>query len=63
MKTENIRPHQAGWLRRPELDTEIYDAWEMPDGSIHPAEPGREPMLVRLPEISILGRPTGRRPG
>jgi hypothetical protein len=46
-----VRPHQLGWLRRPELDTPSTDAWELPDGTLMAAEKGKEPELeiLRVP--------------
>jgi hypothetical protein len=46
-----VRPHQLGWLRRPELDTESTDAWELPDGTLFAAEKNKEPELeiLRVP--------------
>lgn len=48
-----LAPHQLGWLRRPELDTETIDVWELPNGTLH-AQPKHE----RL----VLERLVGRRP-
>ena len=39
------RPHQLAWLRRPELDTDTVDVWELPDGRLYAAEKGKEPAL------------------
>ena len=30
-----VEPHQLGWLRRPELDTDTVDVWERADGQLH----------------------------
>jgi hypothetical protein len=50
---QKIRPHQAGWLRRSDLDTPDYDIWEMPDGGFHQAPPDQEPVLEWLPYVRI----------
>ena len=38
--TKKVKPHQLGWLRRPELDKPGLDIWEMPDGTLVAAESG-----------------------
>ena len=38
--SRSVLPHQLGWLRRPELDTEHGDVWEEPDGRLHIQPPG-----------------------
>jgi len=30
-----VKPHQLGWLRRPDLDKTGYEVWELPDGRLH----------------------------
>ena len=37
-----------GWLRRPELDTETFDAWEVPGGMIFPARKGVTPHVITI---------------
>jgi hypothetical protein len=32
-----VKPHQMGWLRRPELDTPTANVWEEPDGQLYAA--------------------------
>lgn len=41
-----LKPHQLGWLRRPELDTETAHAWEQPDGKLH-AQPKHIHLVLR----------------
>ena len=43
-----MRPHQLGWLRRPELDSGAIDVWELPDGRFYAACKGEEPKLATL---------------
>lgn len=38
-------PESFGWVRKPELDTDLYYAWERPDGSLY-AHPKDAPALV-----------------
>ena len=37
-----VKPHQVGWLRRPELDTARCEVWELPDGKLYAHEPGKK---------------------
>ena len=34
MTIKRVWPHQVGYLRRPELDTETIEVWELPDGRL-----------------------------
>lgn len=34
IETRRLAPHQLGWLRRPELDTDTANVWERPDGAL-----------------------------
>lgn len=43
-----LRPHNLGWLRRPELDTIHDDVWELPDGRLYASRPGATPKLMKL---------------
>lgn len=47
-EVEVFQPHQRAWLRRPDLDTPHYDAWEKPDGTLHAAEKGVTPRIAVL---------------
>lgn len=38
---KRVRPHQLGWLRRPEFDTATTEVWEKPDGKLYAAERGK----------------------
>jgi len=31
---DDFEPHKAGWMRRPELDEDGSQAWELPDGRL-----------------------------
>ncbi|CAH2606257.1 conserved protein of unknown function (plasmid) [Rhodovastum atsumiense] len=49
------RPATAhGWLRRPELDTATYDAWEMPNGTLYAAEKGVVPTVYQQGSMTML---------
>ena len=41
MLGKKVKPHQLGWLRRPELDQPGIDTWEMPDGTLVASETGK----------------------
>lgn len=43
-----LAPHQLGWLRRPELDTETANVWERPDGALVAASKHRPLVLEHL---------------
>jgi len=50
-----LRPHQLGWLRRPELERFLLpgvQVWERPDGELMASE--GEPRLVRCPGLEDL---------
>jgi hypothetical protein len=38
---KRVKPHQIGWLRRPELDTLGDEVWERPDGKLHIHDPNQ----------------------
>lgn len=38
-RTVLYRPHQCGWLRRPECDYPRMEAWEKPNGELHIHDP------------------------
>ena len=39
---------EHGWIRRPEFDTAVIDAWEQPDGQLYAARKGVPPSIVTL---------------
>lgn len=39
---------EHGWMRVAELDTAVFDAWEMPDGMLFPSPKGTVPRLVTI---------------
>ena len=47
-----LRPHQLGWLHRPEFDTATTTVWERPDGTlwVHERRLG-EPVVPVLPRL------------
>jgi hypothetical protein len=47
MKVTRVKPHQLGWLRRPELDTKTADVWELPDGSLF-AQEKKKPLIIEV---------------
>lgn len=57
-----LRPHQLGWLRRPELDRPGNEIWEQPDGKLYAHDPQQGPLLLNWyryprPQITETGRP------
>ena len=34
-KVKTVWPHQLGWLRRPELEDDSNQVWELPDGKLY----------------------------
>lgn len=56
-----LKPHQLGWLRRPELDQPRREVWEQPDGKLYAHDPSQGPLMLvhqRRPNHSKTGRPT-----
>jgi hypothetical protein len=48
-----IRPAVAhGWLRRPEMDTEAGNVWELPDGKLVRVERGHRPLASFAPRLT-----------
>lgn len=49
---KQVRPHQLGWLRRPEMDQYAngHQVWELPDGTLNVYPKGSEPQLVVMPK-------------
>lgn len=57
-----LRPHQLGWLRKPEWDLHGAEVWEMPNGNMHYHDPSQGPLLLNwyrfcYPQINETGRP------
>ena len=50
VKYKRIEPHQAGWLRRRELETPELQVWEHPDGRLF-AHPKDAPPLAFIKAI------------
>ena len=50
IRTKHMRPKTLAWLRRPELDGPGFEVWEKPDGSLFAAQPGVEPVIVKVTE-------------
>jgi hypothetical protein len=50
-----LAPHQLAWLRRPELDEENLEVWELPDGKFY-ANPKGRPLWV-----ATLVKPKGNK--
>ena len=48
-----LKPHQLGWLRRPELDHGDIEVWEQPDGKLLAWPKGRR---LELHHIRLKGR-------
>ena len=41
-----LKPHQLGWLRRPELDEGKKEVWEQPDGTLFAHQKGRPALKI-----------------
>lgn len=50
---KSVEPHQLGWLRRPELDTEAGDVWEQPDGQLH-LQPTGVPLRLNIYRAPVV---------
>lgn len=48
-----VRPHNIGWLRRPELDCEDMAVWEKPDGSLYVQHANRGEPIIALLKIPL----------
>lgn len=51
---KRVAPHQVAWLRRPELDRDGIEVWELPDGKLHAHDPGQgklELNFYRFPRL------------
>lgn len=58
------RPATAhGWMRRPDLDGQHYDTWELPNGQLQAVQKGHVPKLVTLemPSFADLAAKIGAR--
>ena len=53
--SETVKPHQLGWVRRPELDKPGVEVWELPDGQLHahPAR-GQGPLVLEVLKRIVL---------
>jgi hypothetical protein len=40
------RASEHGWMRRPEMDTEYIDVWEMPNGQLYASPRGVHPTIT-----------------
>lgn len=49
-KITYCRPHNLGWLRRPELDVGFGAVWEKPDGELVFADKRKGDILIALVE-------------
>jgi hypothetical protein len=52
--TSSMPVPAAGWVRRPELDSPTYDAWEMPSGDLYTAKKGVTPRLLFIEQKPLL---------
>lgn len=54
-RLKEVKPHQLGWLRRPELDIGDEQMWEKPDGTLQSFVGKKRKIRICLIDKKVMG--------
>lgn len=52
---KEVKPHQLGWLRRPDLDRDDEQVWEKPDGTLQSFLGKKRKVRIVLLDKEVMG--------